>query len=274
MAQHVRRDLLGDAGFDRILLHDALDGTLRQAHLAVIARTRARLHEQRLVHVLARRKVRPDGRLRLVRQEDDAHLLALAADREFVFGQIKIAVERAELGKTETGREEQLHDGFVAEAQQRRRIRRIKESRKLRIGNEIKMPLADFGQVDAVGGERFDIALHEIFEKDAERDQMVVLGIFLKRRRGLAADLHAGRAIEPEAELAHGIVGDIGRALDTRIFEEAREVAVVILDRLQAPALFDFHMLEELALEREDVCHMEHSVAQLNRADNEKAALW
>ncbi len=76
----------------------------------------------------------------------------------------------------------------------------------------------------------------------------IVTGIFESSHSPFCATC-AVRSIEYDAEFAHQLLGDLFGGRNFAIIQEARDVSVVILDRLHTAPLFDLDVFEELGLE-------------------------
>ena len=111
VAESMRGDGLHDARGDRVALDDSLHTPRGDPTLFII-------HEHWLTHILSLVQITFQRLLRLRREEDDAHLAALAADAELLALQVHaLTIKIAELGDPEAGGEEEFEDGAVAAAE-------------------------------------------------------------------------------------------------------------------------------------------------------------
>lgn len=98
-----------------------------------------------------------------------------------------------------------------------------------------------FGEFYLFGRERFHVAFHEKFEEGAERDEMIVLGIFLEGFTIVAA-------FEP-IEIQTKIVDHVERDRSgVRIFgpiDKSLQVKLVIAHREMRTSFFDLDVFEE-----------------------------
>ena len=170
--QSVWRDFVGDACARDIFLQVALDVAGADAMKLV----RSAVDKKRFFHVIADFEIGANGLLSRHGDEDDAHLLPLATHRELIARQVKIAVERAELGHAQAGREEELKDSGISEQDStfdrvmlfsERVARRGEETGELRGRDDINLPLREFGELNLLGGERLNAALTQKFQEGA-----------------------------------------------------------------------------------------------------------
>ncbi len=205
------------------------------------------IDKERLLHVFARLEVVTHRLFGSRGEEDDSHLLAFAAYRELVARKVEVSVERTELGDAEPGREEEFEDSAIAQAPKlflgvallsERLAGRLEESLELGVGDEVELSLGELGELDLLGANGLDIALPQEFEEGAKRDHVIILRPAL---HGVSS--RPRLAVEPEAEFAHALFGDIAHVTHLHLGKIARQIAVIILDCLHRPPALDLEML-------------------------------
>ena len=243
MTERVGRDDARDASEGDVALQVAL-------HVAgdnPMELVRSSVDKECLLHILTRRQVIAHRLLSSTREEDDSHLLSLAAHRELVAGEIEVAVERAELGDAQSGGEEEFENSAVAQAGEllvlvgllrERFFRRFHQTFELGGGNQVYLALGELGELYLLGGDSLDITFPKELKESPERDHIVVLCPTLHR-----VVFSAGLAIEPQAELADILLGDVAYAFYLHLLEVAGEVVVIILDRLHRATALNLDML-------------------------------
>src|SRR3989344_4112754 len=103
MSDYVRCDFARDARLDGVLFHQTLHRTRRDAwQVFALGTTFAIAHEQGFRHVGALFEIRSYRRLRGRGEENDTHLVALAAYSKFIAREVNVAPERAQFRDTQT----------------------------------------------------------------------------------------------------------------------------------------------------------------------------
>lgn len=177
VAHGVGADVLGEAGKFGVFFDDTLDGTGGEAQLIVLADVSALIHEEGRGIVKAHGKVERDGIGSLVTDENRTVFLAFTANDEFAFVEVDlIAVQGDEFGDAEAGGKEEGDHGSIALVGWAVWRDGGKDLLDLIDVEEGNLGLIDFGEIDVDGVEAFDFATGEVFEEDAQGNQVIALG--------------------------------------------------------------------------------------------------
>ena len=240
--------MLGDASEAGIFANHRLHAARREA--AEVATgvcgtvVAAITDEERVERIMSGAEVSLDLLSGTAADEDRPVFLALTAHHELAALEVDVvAVEINQLRDAQTAGEEQLDDGFVAQVGFFAVAwHGIDHPLYFVIMEERDLPFVCLGELDLAGGEAGDVALGEVVEEAAQRDEVVTLG---KHAQLLTVD--ALVAIEPEAVAPHQLGRDlIDRQLSTSKLNEALEVVFVVLCCLGRSATLHLHIFDEV----------------------------
>ena len=114
---------------------------------------------------------------------------------------------------------------------------------------EVYCALGDFRKLDALGGVGFNTALAQVFEKTADGNEIIVLRFFLERC--ISSLMHTCfLPVEPQAERAHHLVGNIIWLFRPARRQKAREVVLVVLNSFQTSPALNLQILQKLPCKR------------------------
>ena len=176
--------------------------------------------------------------------EDRPVFLALTTHHELATLEVDVvAIEIDKLRDAQTTGEEQLDNGFVAQVGFFAVAwHGIDHPLHFVIMQKGDLPLVRLGELDLARREAGDVALREVVEEAAQRDEVVTLG---KHAELLAIDTLV--AIEPEAVAPHQLGCDpIDRQFSTSKLNEALEVVLVVLCCFGRSAALHLHIFDEV----------------------------
>ena len=154
VAHDVRCDLASNAGFHRIALYQALDATRRKAQARCtfyILYIFSILNKKSVVHIFACFHVGFDCSFGSIRKKHHTDFFALSPHRELFTRHVDVVLRKtAELGHAKACRKEQLEYCFVAKTLGCARIWRPEETVELSRRNEVKRPLGNLRELNAL----------------------------------------------------------------------------------------------------------------------------
>ena len=248
MAHSVGANVLGDASEASIFANHRLHTARREAAevatgvCGTVVATIA--DEERVERIMPGAEVGLDLLGGTATDEDRPVFLALTTHHKLATLEVDVvAIEIDELRDAQATREEQLDDGFVAQVGFFAIAwHGINHPLYFVIMEERDLPLVCLGELDFAGRETGDVALREVVEKAAQRDEVVTLG---KHAELLTID--ALVAVEPEAVAPHQLGRDlIDRQFSTSKLNEALEVVLVVLRCLGRSAALHLHIFDEV----------------------------
>ena len=248
MAHSVGADVLGDTSKAGIFANHRLHTARREA--AEVATgvcgtvVAAIADEKRVERIMPGAEVGLDLLSSTATNEDRPVFLALTTYHELAALEVDVvAIEINQLRDAQTTGEEQLDDGFVAQVCFFAIAwYGINHPLYFVIMEEGDLPLVRLGELDLAGREAGDVALREVVEKAAQRDEVVTLG-----EHAQLLTIDALVAVEPEAVAPHQLGRDlIDRQFSTSKLNEALEVVLVVLRCLGRSAALHLHIFDEV----------------------------
>ena len=92
-----------------------------------------------------------------------------------------VAVETGQFGNAQSGRKQEFQDGFVAEGLEALAHGCLHQLLYLREFEKVNLAVGGFSDLDLFGSQRQNILLGQVFEKGAQDDRLVSLGILFER---------------------------------------------------------------------------------------------
>ncbi len=248
MAHSVGADVLSDASEAGIFANHRLHAARREAAEvttgvcgAVVA---AITDEEWVERIMPGTEVGLDLLGGTATDEDWPVFLTLATHHELAALEVDVvAIEIDKLRDAQTTGEEQLDDGFVAQIGFFAIAwHGINHPLYFVIMEESDLSFVCLGELDLARGEAGDVALREVVEEAAQRDEVVALG-----EHAQLLTIDALVAIEPEAVAPHQFGCDlIDRQFSTSKLNEALEVVLVVLRCLGRSAALHLHIFDEV----------------------------
>ena len=248
MAHSVGADVLGDASEAGIFANHRLHTARREAAevatgvCGTVVATIA--DEKRVERIMPGAEVGLDLLGSTATDEDWTVFLALTTHHKLAALEVDVvAIEIDKLRDAQTTGEEQLDDGFVAQVGFFAIAwHGINHPLHFVIMEEGDLPFVCLGKLDLAGREAGDVALGEVVEKAAQRDEVVTLG-----EHAQLLTIDALVAIEPEAVAPHQLGRDlVNRQFSTSKLNEALEVVLVVLRCLRRSATLHLHIFDEV----------------------------
>ena len=185
-------------------------------------------------------EIRLERRSRFGREEDDAELGAFPSDAELFFFQVDVvAIEAGEFGDTESGREEELENGVVAEGFAIIPTSSGNEPLNLIVFEVVDLSHRGLADLDFLSGDTFDIIFGEEFQERSEDDDMESLGNLLQ----ILSSAVFG-SIEENPVFADLFQGDVRGILGSRPSQELFEGAVIVREGAWGTVKLDLEVFE------------------------------
>src|SRR3989338_10810958 len=151
-----------------------------------------------------------------------------------------VAVETGQFGNAQSGRKQEFQDGFVAEELEALAHGRFHQTLYLCEFEKVNLAVGSFSDLDLFGSQRQNILLGQGFEKGAQDDRLVSLGILFERT---AAPVSL--AVEIEPVLPDFFRRHIFNNIYVTPSKKGSKRATIAFNSAGRPVHLDFEMIKE-----------------------------